>query len=332
VRIRILGGGWYGCHLALTLMDYHEVELHEMRGDIFQGASGANPARLHMGYHYPRSKVTREHSQRNLQIFKDVYRDFVGAVHVNIYGVAEENSLVDYGNYIKALEGEVPFLEIDPIEYGMYHCEGAILTPEYHIRVDAVRKAMKDWLGDIIKLNVTPESSKKSDFDVTIDCTFAALRNLSVDRYEACVTFVYKDKVERDTAWAVTIMDGPFPSFYPHFEENTVSLTSAKWTPLKKCKTYFAAQKFLNSVSADDLASVRKSLEADMQYHFEYFRDWFDYSHELLAVRAMPKSAADSRIVAISHNEKKNWITVRAGKIDAVFDAEDAVKEILSCW
>jgi glycerol-3-phosphate dehydrogenase len=60
VKIRVLGGGWYGCHIALALIgDGHEVEIHETRERIFEGASGSIPARLHLGFHYPRSRMTR---------------------------------------------------------------------------------------------------------------------------------------------------------------------------------------------------------------------------------------------------------------------------------
>ena len=72
MRIRILGGGWYGCHLALMFQRAgHEIELHEIADQLFSGASGGNPARLHLGPHYPRSKLTRalcqEHHERLLR-------------------------------------------------------------------------------------------------------------------------------------------------------------------------------------------------------------------------------------------------------------------------
>ena len=61
MKIRVLGGGFYGCHIALSLIrDGHIVELHEVADRLFSGASGNIPARLHCGAHYPRSKLTRD--------------------------------------------------------------------------------------------------------------------------------------------------------------------------------------------------------------------------------------------------------------------------------
>ena len=59
----IIGAGWMGCHLALTLMKQgHRLKLFEQK-KIFNGMSGANTNRLHMGYHYPRSFQTRMQSK-----------------------------------------------------------------------------------------------------------------------------------------------------------------------------------------------------------------------------------------------------------------------------
>src|SRR5690242_2891606 len=60
MKIRVLGGGIYGSHIVLALRDAgHAVELHESASRLFSGASGNQPARLHQGAHYPRSKLTR---------------------------------------------------------------------------------------------------------------------------------------------------------------------------------------------------------------------------------------------------------------------------------
>ena len=65
MRIKIVGAGWYGCHLALTLQRYgNEIVLVDKVG-VFAGASRANQSRLHQGWHYPRSSVTRKCSQQH---------------------------------------------------------------------------------------------------------------------------------------------------------------------------------------------------------------------------------------------------------------------------
>ena len=68
MKIAIIGAGWFGCHLASELKnDGHSILLFEKEKDIFAGASGNNQNRLHLGYHYPRSYITREQSKKGFK-------------------------------------------------------------------------------------------------------------------------------------------------------------------------------------------------------------------------------------------------------------------------
>jgi L-2-hydroxyglutarate oxidase LhgO len=59
-KIAVIGAGWFGCHIAYQLIKKnYSVKIYEERNDIFCGASGNNQNRLHLGFHYPRSLITR---------------------------------------------------------------------------------------------------------------------------------------------------------------------------------------------------------------------------------------------------------------------------------
>ena len=137
MRIRVLGGGWYGSHISLALKRRgHDVELHEVADHLFAGASGANPARLHLGFHYPRSKLTRAACQDHQAMFMERYGFLTRSVQVNIYAVAEHDSQVDFGTYCQVLRGEVEFVNVvKPSEFGLKGVEGALLTGERHILI-----------------------------------------------------------------------------------------------------------------------------------------------------------------------------------------------------
>ena len=141
MRIRVLGAGVYGCHLALSLLkDGHDVEIHEILPHIFGGASGHIPARLHQGFHYPRSHMTRAACQEHLTAFMRVYGEFTRGIPMNIYAIARQRSLVDYQQYVATLRCELEFIEIArPEEFGLANVEGAVLTGERHIVTDQLR-------------------------------------------------------------------------------------------------------------------------------------------------------------------------------------------------
>ena len=328
MRIRVLGGGWYGCHVALGLIrEGHHVEVHEKADRLFSGASGANPARLHLGFHYPRSHATRALSQANYNGFMEVYGDFTRGIPVNIYAIANDHSLVDFGNYVQTLNSEVELITIArPEEFGLRNVEGAVLTGERHILVNRVRQFFEDKLRDHVGYGSVVREVDDTSWDITIDCTFCSVNRIGVERYEPCVTFIYEGPWDK----AVTIMDGQFPSFYPFYEPGTVSLTSAAHTPIAKCKTTEEAHAILEDMTQRDFEKQREQMAALMTYFYPAFRDDYRYVECRTAVRAMPVSAADSRLFDCTVGSRS--IRLRAGKIDAILAAADQVKSILRDW
>jgi L-2-hydroxyglutarate oxidase LhgO len=66
----VIGGGFYGCSLALALASrFHRVAVLEQRPELMSRASYVNQARVHNGYHYPRSFLTALRSSVNFPRF-----------------------------------------------------------------------------------------------------------------------------------------------------------------------------------------------------------------------------------------------------------------------
>lgn len=327
MRIRVLGGGWYGCHLTLALKNAgHKVVLHESAPSLFSGASGNMPGRLHLGFHYPRSKLTRAACQDHYAKFMSTYGDLTRGVLVNIYAIADKLSLVDFGNYCQSLKDEVEFVKIaQPEEFGLRNVEGALLTGERHTVIRAARRFFTEKLGDVVKLNSDGGYSKS--YDLTIDCTFCARDNAGVDRYEPCVTGLLRGP----TTFAVTIMDGPFPSLYPwDHVQSFNSITSASLTPLtKECKTYEEARAILDSMTDAALKDRCRQMCNQIAHYFPgIYR--YELAGHMKAVRAMPLSGADARLVDVVRISP-DTVRIRASKLDAIFYAEEAVKEVIRC-
>jgi len=326
VKIRILGAGWYGCHLALALRDEHEVEIHEAAGRIFAGASGKIPARLHQGAHYPRSHKTRAACQRHTTEFMERYGFLTRGVPVNIYAIAEDRSHVDFDQYVATLRNEFDFIPIyDPREFGLRNVEGAILTGERHILAEDARRYFEQKLHDIISFGHKLGVEESPDFDLTIDCTFCSNHSAGVDRYEPCLVLLMEGLAER----AVTIMDGPFPSLYPWSPDRGLcSLSSALWTPFsKEMRTYEEAKDFLFSLTRTEIVRQGERMFESMASFYPAVKE-FEIVEHMTSIRAMPLSGADTRLVDVAMIEP-DFLRVRAGKIDAVLDAEGMVREII---
>lgn len=326
LTIRIIGGGWYGCHLAAALAARgREVELHELSGRLFSGASGGNPARLHRGFHYPRSRLTRAACLDHADAFMARYGALTRSIPVNLYAIAAEESYVDFGNYVGSLRGEVPFLAVEePAIYGLRGVEGAVLTAERHIVVDEARAFFETEIGQLVHFERGAGDLNDPAYELTVDCSFCALDAEAVDRYEPCLTVLLEGPTDR----AVTIMDGPFPSIYPWNEAAGLSsLTSARWTPLtKECRTWAEANALLQRVSPAQVAARAHTMFDQIGAYWPAALDLYKIADHRLTIRAMPKSGADARLVDLVRTGP-NSIRLRAGKIDAVFRAEALVRE-----
>lgn len=325
MRIRVLGGGWYGCSLAVALLaDGHKVELHEKADRLFAGASGANPARLHRGFHYPRSGATRAACRDHYSEFMSTYGRFTRAVPLNIYAVAEADSLVDFATYQKVLEGETPFLVAhDPAEFGLHNVEGALITGERHIVIDRVREHFEDELAGHVCYGMAALIADDPRWDLTVDATFCALDAENVDRYEPCITALLEGPADR----AVTIMDGPFPSVFPwDASRGLSSLTSASLTPFSKaCQTWLDARMVLDSLGVSAVEQRAELMLEQMAHFWPDVRDRYRIVDHRLAIRAMPKSRADTRLCDVLRVGERA-LRIRAGKIDAIFHAIRAVR------
>lgn len=330
MRIRVLGGGWYGCHLSIALIDAgHDVELHEVAEHLFAGASGGIPARVHQGQHYPRSWQTRSACQTHSAEFMEVYGHLTRCVPVNLYAIAEHDSQVDFAQYLHTLRGEIEFITVyDPADFGLQNVEGAILTGERHIVVKLAREHFEKKLLGRVLFGMEPGRVDDPAWDFTIDATFCANDSEAVDRYEPCLTALLEGPTER----AVTVMDGPFGSLYPWDERAGLSsLTNAKLTPISKtCRSYQEAMKVLNGQDFKSIETRAREMLSDLAYYWPEALERYRIVDHKLSIRAMPRSGSDARLVDVVRVGERA-VRVRAGKIDAILHAERLVREMIGC-
>lgn len=314
-------------HLSSALLrDGHQVEVHESKDRIFAGASGSIPARLHLGFHYPRSRITRAACQDHSEAFMMEYGHLTHGVPINIYAIAQDHSLVDFQQYRETLMGEVEFITIaDPAEFGLRNVEGALLTGERHILTNKAKAHFEQLLGGHIQFGQSGGLLDDPSYDLTIDCTFCANEASGVDRYEPCLVLM----MEGRTDIAVTIMDGPFGSLYPWDEEHGLcSVSSALWTPFSKTiRRYEDAQEVLAKATAEEINERANSMIEQMGSFYPAIHD-YRLVDAKLSIRAMPLSGADSRLVDVVKLGPR-VLRVRAGKIDAVIHAERLVREMI---
>jgi glycine/D-amino acid oxidase-like deaminating enzyme len=93
----IIGGGTYGCFAALKLAELDgggSVVVLEQEPDIMLRASYNNQARVHNGYHYPRSLLTALRSRINAPRFLAEFKDAIFASSEQYYAISRHQSNV----------------------------------------------------------------------------------------------------------------------------------------------------------------------------------------------------------------------------------------------
>ncbi len=124
-------------------------------------------------------------------------------------------------------------------------------------------------------------------------------------------------------------MDGPFPSLYPWDEKRGIcSLTSAKWTPIAKFKTGDEARIGYRYTPLHHIEYQRNNMICQMSFFYPDILTDYKFLDDRLAIRAMPRSAADARLVDVVRINDKT-IRIRAGKIDAIFHAYRCIQEMI---
>lgn len=93
----VVGGGFFGLFVAEHLRKNHveSVLVVEREDDLMKRASFVNQARIHNGYHYPRSLTTALSSHKNYPRFCEDFRDCVYEEFQQYYAIARRYSKVN---------------------------------------------------------------------------------------------------------------------------------------------------------------------------------------------------------------------------------------------
>lgn len=257
----ILGAGLYGLYSALFCGKRGEkVTVLEYDDGPFARATYINQARIHMGYHYPRSYATAKKSADYFERFCSEFGFCIHSGFQQIYATSASFSWTNADQFRKfCATAGIMCEDLDPKKYfrdGMV--DGVFLTKEY--TYDAQK--LKDYfLGEIAKLpnvrimygaRIESISSQEDNFRIALtsggvlqttyllNATYASINQVATRlgfdpfriKYELCEMIICGagDKLK---GIGITVMDGPFFSVMPFGMTGDHSLTSVTFTPHK---------------------------------------------------------------------------------------------------
>ena len=255
----IIGAGLYGLYSALHCgKKEQKILVLECDPTAFRRATYINQARVHQGYHYPRSVST---AMKSAGYFERFNRDFdfcINREFKKIYATSAQYSWSNGEQFKKFCSAaDIPCEELNPDTFfknGM--CDGVFMTREY--TYDAM--ILKDWyLQKISELkNVQIQYGVKilkieksvdlyrvilsdgTEFETPylLNATYASTNqilnllgyeNFGI-KYELC-EIILCDVNKKLSEYGFTVMDGPFFSIMPFGKTGLHSLTSVTFTP-----------------------------------------------------------------------------------------------------
>ena len=256
----IIGAGIYGLYAALrSCQQRQQVLVLECEDDAFKRATYINQARVHQGYHYPRSLSTALKSAGYFERFNRNFGFCINRDFDQIYAASSQFSWTD-GNQFKEFSraAGIPCEELNPDKYfkpGM--CDGAFLTREYtydalilknyflkslgefsdrfEIRYGAEITAI-ERNGECYEVAVKGAGTFRTDF--VLNAAYAGVNQVLAMagfepfriKYELC-EIILCEAGEKLKNTGLTVMDGPFFSIMPFGMSGLHSLTAVTFTP-----------------------------------------------------------------------------------------------------
>lgn len=256
----IIGAGLYGLYSALfCCMRGQKAIVLECDAAPFKRATFINQARVHQGYHYPRSLSTAIKSAGYFARFNKDFDFCINRAFDQIYATSSRYSWSD-GEQFKGFcsAAGIPCEELHPGSYfkkGM--CDGAFRTREYTYDAMILRNYLLDRLkgqGRRVRILygariagieradgayvVRMEDGNAFRSGYVLNATYAAINQILrmagfetfQIKYELCEIILCEVDIPLKGV-GFTVMDGPFFSIMPFGKTGRHSLTSVTFTP-----------------------------------------------------------------------------------------------------
>lgn len=369
----IVGGGAYGCYLALKLVEITpsaRVLIVERENDLLLRASYNNQARIHNGYHYPRSLLTALRSRINFPRFIQEFPDCVVDDFEKIYAIGTQRSKVTAGQFhqfcqrigaeIRQASPQIQKLfNPDLIEEVFLVKECAfdaqklrellvsrlaktsicIMTNTEALRVIASEEFLeKDRIRLLVK-DLSSGEMKEFESQYIYNCTYASLNTLPASsgleklylKHEATeIPLVRVPDCLSNVG--ITVMCGPFFSVMPFPAKGLFSFSHVSYTPHYQWSEIPSVNNFKQHRPKFPLKSNFERMVRDAVRYLPVLSEC-SYVESLWEVKTiLPQSdASDSRPILFKRDSSvPGFISVLGGKIDNIFDLDEALSRITS--
>lgn len=354
MRATVVGGGFYGAAIAVYLKQrrgFEHVTLVEQGESLLARASFANQARVHNGYHYPRSFRTGFRSRVNLPRFVEEWGDAVRKDFLAVYAIAA-GSLVTAGQFEGFCDSIgaklAPAEEAVTNQFDAKRITKVFRVEEFAFSSASLREILAGQLescGVEVRLEtrvrrISQEASKVRTecenngtigsiiSDYVFNCSYSGLNQIR--RSDSGMPTGLKHEIAEMPLVtlpdclknvAVTVMDGPYFSIMPFPDRSSHTLSHVRYTPHRS---------WVDVVGLDPYQALRVHSK---QSRFEWMRrdaarylpaiaesEQIDSLFEVKTVLVRSEGDDGRPILVERYSQMPGLYCILGGKVDNIYD------------
>lgn len=363
--IAVVGGGFFGIYISHYLAEQgFKVKLFEKEAHPMTRASFNNQARVHNGYHYPRSILTAFRSRVSFPKFSKEFESSIDHSFVKYYAIPKSNSKISGRQFQKFCEKIGAHYEDVPSSFkkllNSRLIDSAFLTHEFAFNAVKLREEMLDRISRsdiefLFNTEVTNISSAGNKLDIyyleknkniaektwaadhVFNCTYSMVNNLAeklkvplIPLKHELTEIVLVRPPEEIKKIGITVMDGPFFSTMPFPSTDYHSFSHVRYTPHcdweDKLGYYQSAHEILKE---EKKVSKWRHMQFDAKRFIPILGEC-EYQDSLWEVKTVLQKSElnDSRPILFKQDHGiKGFHCLLGGKIDNIYDIIDLIQE-----
>lgn len=354
----VVGGGFFGLRIALYLREelgVRNILVIEKEQSLMSRASYVNQARVHNGYHYPRSILTASRSATNFPRFVDEYESAIVSDFDKYYAIAKKLSKVNaqqFWSFSKKIGAD-----IEQVDDGVRsHFSDALIEDVFKVKEyafdshrlrDVLLKRITNY--DDIAIHIDEEvvqigrassgtlviTTDKSSYtaDRIFNCTYAQLNHLH--RRSGLPLLELKHEIAemclielppKLANVSVTVMDGPFYSIMPFPSRGLHTLSHVRYTPHTSWRDNEETPAHLHDthryLDTYAIETAYKKMYADVVRYMPSLKDMKlrDMIYDVKTVLVKSESDDSRPILFKSDFGFQGYNCIMGGKMDNIYD------------
>ncbi len=361
----VIGGGFFGLRIGtMTARAGRATVLFEGGGRFMGRASFVNQARVHGGYHYPRSVLTAMRARQHYARFQAEFGSTLRTDFQHVYAIGRHQSKVRASEFVEFCRRIRAPLSPAPVEIARqfdanfveatFVAEEAVFDARWlaELALTDASRAGTDLCAGVAIDSVEPGATRRlrvhwrsashrgtTECDWVVNATYSSLNTVLTQSALTPIALLHElteVAIVRPPAglvgFGVTVMDGPFWSCLPFPPLGAYSLTHVRYTPHAAWRSSDPEAPISRSAvpSAPD-RTHNTLMQRDAERFLPLMRD-ARYVKSLWEVKTvLPRSAGDDGrpILVRQHADAPGLISILGAKIDSVYDVEDELGDIM---